>query len=59
MNDAPSFEDAVTVGMHALADGITRSFDVLLWANVGALLRRIAAWARPRPAQPETALKRA
>ncbi|HUK59681.1 MAG TPA: hypothetical protein VLV50_10665 [Stellaceae bacterium] len=39
MGNEPSFEDAVTTGMHTIADGIARSIDTAL---DGALLRWLA-----------------
>jgi hypothetical protein len=52
---APSFEDTITAGMHALADEISRSFDTALYDDLKAILRQIAAkiWRqRPAPSQP-------
>ena len=55
MDEAPSFEDAITAGMHALADEISRSFDTALFDDLKAILRQIAAKfgrRRPEPSPP-------
>jgi hypothetical protein len=38
-NEPPSFEDSVTLAMHAVADGITRSIDLFLIEEWKALLQ--------------------
>ena len=47
--ETPSFEDAVTAGMNAVADGISRSIDIAFGDELTALFRRITArlWGRP------------
>jgi hypothetical protein len=44
MEDAPtpSFEDAMTAGMNAVADGITRSIDAFVVDELKGMLRTLA-----------------
>ncbi len=51
MGDEPSYEGAVTAGMHALADEITRGLDTPLFSTLMGLLRRMAALVRRPPAE--------
>ena len=52
MGDEASYEEAVTVGMHALADEITRGLDTTVFGALMGMLRRMAALMRRRPAEP-------
>ena len=52
MGDEASYEEAVTAGMHALADEITRGLDTTVFSTLTGLLRRMAALVRRSPAEP-------
>jgi hypothetical protein len=52
MGDEPDYEGAVTAGMHALADEITRGLDTTVFGALMGMLRRMAALMRRRPAEP-------
>jgi hypothetical protein len=52
MDEKPSFEDAMTVGMHAVADGIARSIEMALLEELKAAVRLFAARIRRQPVEP-------
>jgi hypothetical protein len=52
MDERPSFEDSMTEGMHAIADGIARSIEVALLEELKAVVRLFSARLRRHPLAP-------